>query len=276
MHTFDDEMTAVQFTVVKYVPDTLRDEPINVGLVARHSDGRTVLRSLPTFGRVRSLAGGDSNTLEVGLRFLRSSLDRNPDIDLGALTMSDISVIRFSEQMGGLTIDEDEFIDEQFEFYCGDNIRRRAARGSDRRQLRITLRKAIASIGVDASRYEVHKKQVRGKTGGHDFDFGFVNGHVSLVRAISLQSQDSYVLSEARAISFAARDTETLHYDITAFVALPEIADEVSSEALGMIKKNVQSTVIIGQDDVTAKLRVLIDDQSHLQPLTDDKLLTFA
>lgn len=276
MQHFDDETTPVQFAVVKYVPDTLRDEPMNVGIVARHSDGRIVLRTVPTFGKIRSLANGNSSTLEVGLKFLRSALDRDPNVDLAELVTRGNGVIRFSDPMGGLAEDEEEFVDEQFDFYCADNVRARVQRGPDRRQLRITLRKFISTIGEDASRFDVHKAQVKGKTGGHDIDFGFVNGRVSLIRAVSLQSTDSYILNEARTVSFAATDTRDLGYSITAFVDVPTTPNDKASEALEMIRANVAITVIVGKDDVREMLGGILHDRTHLKPLSAEQLFQSA
>ena len=276
MSDFDDEMTPVQFTVVKYVPDLLRDEPMNVGIVARHSDGRSVLRTVPTFGKIRSLANGDSTALEVGLKFLRSALDRDPNLTLDDLTKSSNGIIRFSEPMGGLALDEEEFIDEQFEFYCSENVKSRVVRGSDRRQLRISIRKAMSTIGEDASRFEVYKNQVKGKTGGHDLDFAFKNGKVSLFRAISLQSNDAYILSEARTVSFAAVDTRELGYSVTAFVKMPEERNEKADEALTMIDANVDAIVTIGKDDLTAKLREIFGEGHDVKPLLSECLLQIS
>ena len=92
----DTDLTAVQFAVVKFIPDLVRDEPINVGVVGR-VEGRLVFRAVPNFSRVRRIAGiEDSAALELGLAFLRSALDRSPEMELAQLINDATGIVRFS------------------------------------------------------------------------------------------------------------------------------------------------------------------------------------
>src|ERR1700676_4195291 len=78
-------LTPTQFSVLKFVSDPVRDEPVNVAVIARGGE-RYQIRALEAFSRLRSvLEADDLDSLATGLRFLRSSLDRTSDLNFADL-----------------------------------------------------------------------------------------------------------------------------------------------------------------------------------------------
>jgi hypothetical protein len=264
--------------VVKYLPDPIRDEPINVGVVG-NLDGRLVLRMTPKFARVRREAGvSDTSALELGLAFLRSTLDREPSITLVDLVGSMSSgLLRLSEVMGGLADDPWDFIEDQYERYVGDTVTQRTVPATTRRTIRDHLRSAIARRGADSSRFAISKKRFKGATGRHDFDFGFENGKVTLVRGISLETDEAYALRDARELSFAAIDSHKLEdhigrmLEVIAVVAPPTEPSGAYDEAYGLVQSNVDRYVLLDSPESEIEIgRVL--ESPDVRPLAGSML----
>lgn len=270
-------LSPVQFAVVKFVPDAIRDEPINVGIIGGF-DGRLCMRMTPKFARIRREARvADTKALEIALRFLQSALDRQPNLTLLEVVSSlDRGILRVGEPTGGLADDPLEFIDDLYDRYVGDTPTTRMV-STTRRTIRERLRHALASRGTDSDRYAISRKRFVGATGRHDFDFGFENGAVTLMRGISLQTDESYALREARELCFAAVDSHKKESDIDraveviAVVAPPLEGSAAYEEAEGLLRSNVDRYVVIDSAESNAEIDRVLQSRD-LHPLTPDLL----
>ncbi len=246
------DLTPVPFAVIKYCPDPVRDETVNVGVIG-YIDGRLEMRTTPRFSRIRSTTGAnDTQSLQIALRFLQSEIDRTPKMEIQDLVYNSWGIIRFSEPIGGLADDPREFLEEQYQIYVYDSAPTKASGMEDRAAIRARVRKAIAAKGRRPEEFAIWKQRVRGKTGKHEFDYGFENGRHTLVRAISLQTSERYALTDARTLSFAVLDTrealDDLH--VTAIIAPPDQGDDMERrEALGLIQSHVDRIVMLDHED---------------------------
>jgi DUF3037 family protein len=246
------------FAVIKFLPDPIRDEPINVGIIGT-VEGQLEGRLLSSFGQLRSrLPSEDLKSLELALRFLRSSIDRSPDLSLARLVETQSGQVTFSALMGGLTEDPSSFLDDQFEIYVKSaEVPHRAELGESRTQIRNRIRKFISAIGRDSEPFAIAKKPVRGKYGTHSFDFGFLNGKVTLVQAISFQTQEQYALGEAKILTLSAIDTrERLgdDVDVLAVVSPPREATPYYDEARRILQS--KTTIV----DLDSQAEAMVDN----------------
>jgi len=277
--TLSRDVSPVQFAVVKYLPDPIRDEPVNVGVIGS-VDGRLVLRMTPKFGRIKREAGiSDTSTLEISMFFLRSTLDREPDLSIAELSRSMGSgILRLSDTLGGLADDPWEFIEEQYDRYVGDTVTQRTNPTTTRLTIRQHLRATLAVRGVDSSRFAISKKRFKGATGRHDFDFGFENGKVTLVRGISLQTDEYYALREAREFSFAAIDSHRLEdrlnqqLEILAVVSPPIESSGAYDEAYDLVRQNVDKNVVLDSAESELALSAVLESQD-VRPLSASMLV---
>jgi hypothetical protein len=218
------DLAPVRFAVVKFVPDPVRDEPVNVGVVGMTDEGLEYrfLDSLSCFKSV--LDADDIKGLGVVIKFLRSSMDRSRDRTLEDLQELLNGQVRLSELMGGLAEDAQAFLDDQFELYVSSSaLTKKSRAGEDRTKIKDKIRKAFGARGRQSELFSLAKRKVRGRLGGFPFDFGVVNGHATFIHAISFQTREEYALNEAKILTWAAIDTKEAHADATvaAVVAPP-------------------------------------------------------
>ncbi len=237
------DLAPVRFAVVKFVPDPVRDEPINVGIVGVTDEGLEYrfLDSLSSFKSV--LDGDDIKGLGVAIKFLRSSMDRSRERSLEDLQELLYGQVRLSELMGGLAEDAQAFLDDQFELYVSSpTLINKARAGEDRTKIKDKIRKAIGARGRQSELFSLAKRKVRGSLGGFPFDFGVLNGHATFIHAISFQTREEYALSEAKILTWAAIDTKGAHADatVTAVVAPPLEPTPAYAEARRVLESQTQ------------------------------------
>jgi hypothetical protein len=271
------DLSPVQFAIVKYVPDPLRDEPVNIGVVGMVAH-RLILRSIPKYGRVKRASGvQDTDPLDTALRFLRSALDRSSGVTLTELASSTFGIIRFGEVQGGLTEDPIDFIDDLYERYVGDVVTPRA-QNVTRQTIRHSVRNAIASKGIDSHMFSIWKRRFQGASGRHEFDFGSENGAVTLLRGISLQTEETYALRDARELSLAAIDSkrmqERIDRDVVviAIVAPSTEPGDAYDEAFGLVISNVDHVAILASDDENSTLNHVFGGP-HSRPISRELLV---
>lgn len=227
-------LVPVRFAIVKFVPDPIRDEPINVGVVGVTEDG-TETRFLDSLSRLKSvLEDDDVKALSVAIKFLRSSLERSPK-SLEQLNEELYGQVRLSTLMGGVAEDPATFLDDQFEIYVASSPTiKKAQMGENKTKIRDRIRKAIGGVGRQSEFFSLKKARVKGAVARHGFDFGAINGHPTLIQAISFQTSEEYALNEAKLLAWATRDTKRVHDDveIAAVIAPPRQQSDVYDEAL--------------------------------------------
>lgn len=254
------DLAPVRFAVVKFVPDPIRDEPVNVGVVGVTDDGLDY-RLLEQLSGLKSvLEGEDIKGLAVALKFLRSSIDRSRDRSLEDLQDLLYGQVRLSELMGGLAEDAQAFLDDQFELYVsGPTPTNKSRIGEDRTKVKEKIRKAIGARGRQSDLFALGKRRVKGNLSSFQFDFGVMNGHATLIHAISFQTREEYALNEAKVLAFAALDTIDAHKDaaIAAVVAPPVEPTSIYDEARRVLE---------------SRARVFEADEEQLDPFVGDLL----
>lgn len=254
------DLAPVRFAVVKFVPDPIRDEPVNVGVVGVTDDGLDY-RLLEQLSGLKSvLEGEDIKGLAVALKFLRSSIDRSRDRSLEDLQDLLYGQVRLSELMGGLAEDAQAFLDDQFELYVsGPTPTNKSRIGEDRTKVKEKIRKAIGARGRQSDLFALGKRRVKGNLSSFQFDFGVMNGHATFIHAISFQTREEYALNEAKVLAFAALDTIDAHKDaaIAAVVAPPVEPTSIYDEARRVLE---------------SRARVFEADEEQLDPFVGDLL----
>ncbi|HTD37206.1 MAG TPA: DUF3037 domain-containing protein [Candidatus Limnocylindrales bacterium] len=240
-------LVPTQFSVLKFVPDPIRDEPLNVGVVAR-IDGHYEIRALEAFSRLRSMLDTqDLDSLAAGLKFLRSSLDRTHDMALEDLISRYGGQFKFGPLLGALVEDPLEFLDDQFDLYVQPGeIAKRAAETEDRAKIRKQIAMCIAQrYGRSAEFYALRRRRILGATSQHTFDFGFSNGRVTLLKAISFQNQPGYALGEAKLAAFAVMDTREVSKDtrFAAVLAPPKVSSPLLDDAYSVLMKRMDVVI---------------------------------
>ncbi len=248
----NDELVPVQFAVVKFVPDLLRNEPINVGILARY-DRRLTLRIIPRFGRVKSIAQlEDTDSLETALDFLRSTIDRTQALDIETIVEKSTGMIRFSDQCAALVYDPSEYIDEQYEDLVGANAPPRSHLGMNAVAVKDRVRRLTTQRGVDVTRFAIPtQRQFQGQTGSHKFDYGFKNGHTTLVKALSLQNEPRYALREVRDLGYASLDmrNESSDTQIAAIIAPPIEQNGLYDQAMAILRRVAKPLIILDAEN---------------------------
>jgi Protein of unknown function (DUF3037) len=199
-------MTAYQFAVLQYVPDPVRQESVNVGVIVAAPGASTAeVRILKTQDTARLKWLGFKD--DVG--FLHDVADdlARPTVANG-VTISDVlttahqqwaGTIRVTELRAALHDDPRDLCEELYGRYVANPRTRRRPAYRDRRAAR---RKVTTALRGQLPR-EAVKPQVKvpGHYEAHPFDLGLYNGH--LLHAIA-------------AFSFEAPDRETLQTEVAA------------------------------------------------------------
>jgi hypothetical protein len=202
-------MSAYQYSVVRFVPDPVRGESVNVGVVVAGEDpqffGSRFLDPRRS-GRVRKLALTDDlsfiNDLAIEMRPPDESGPEQPSLEpLRAWTLSDLekaaaewgNTIQFSELRPALHEKPEQFVDELFQRYVA-NPRPKGSRARSKRWVRrrvtTALGEALAESLPDADPSEVlrHDVSVVGKFETHEFDYSLRDhGLNSLVQTLAVE-----------------------------------------------------------------------------------------
>lgn len=264
------DLAPVRFAVVKFVPDPLRDEPINVGIVGVTEDGFGCRFLERLSGLKPVLDNEDIKGLDVAINFLRSSIDRSRDRSLEDLQELLYGQIRLSELMGGLAEDPRAFLDDQFELYVsGPTAANKSRPGEDRTKVKDKIRKAIGARGRQSELFSLSKRRVKGRLSSYQFDFGVMNGRATLIHAISFQTQAPYALNEARILAFAADDTKRAHdAAIVAVVAPPLEPTPLYDEARRVLES--QTDVFEATDEQLDPFVGELLSVPNVRPVPDD------
>lgn len=190
------------FFVVRYVPDLVRDEGLNIGLFL-YSPQEEYLDCLFTddFRRVRSLhPQADLELLrELPAHFQREIKDRERGLEEYVREMQETysNLIQVTTPRACLTADPQVELDQLFERYVGAR-RQAAARPETRMRVKQKLHSALERAGVLMSRHFERKIAAAPWTGEGDpftFDYGYrplevagrPNGHYKFIHALTLR-----------------------------------------------------------------------------------------
>ncbi|HEV3091200.1 MAG TPA: alkaline phosphatase family protein [Candidatus Cybelea sp.] len=124
--------------------------------------------------------------------------------------------------------------------------------------------------------YALAKRRVVGKLGQFPFDYGFLNGHATLLHAISFQTREDYSLQEAKVLTWAALDTRKVHNDlrIAAIVVPPLEQTAAYDEARRVLASETE--VIDANDEALDDFVGGILTAPHVEPIPEDWLVAAA
>jgi Protein of unknown function (DUF3037) len=201
------ERKQCEFQIIRYVPDPVKNEFVNIGVLLRASGGEPgVLRFTRDWGRVRCL-DPDADTqmlealeIEIGHRLRTQPSDHAKPI-MELLEGSFSNGIQITESRGHLAETFASGLEDLMRLYVDPPRRERTQRRGGRTALVALMRKHFEDAGV----WTLMRKQIAaaGYTQSGDplrIDCGYRNGGMKMFQAISLQAG----VDEAKLLAFAA------------------------------------------------------------------------
>jgi hypothetical protein len=201
------ERKQCEFQLIRYVPDPVKNEFVNIGVLLRAATGeQTVLRFTRDWGRVLCL-DPDADTqmlealeIEIGHR-LRSQLPDHPKPILGLLEGSLSNGVQITETKGYLAESFLSGLEDLMRLHVDSPRRERKQRRGGRGAIVAAMRTHFEAAGVwtlmrkhiAASRYTQPGDPLR-------IDCGYSNGMMKMFQAISLEGG----VDEAKLLAFAA------------------------------------------------------------------------
>jgi hypothetical protein len=215
------------YSVIQYVPDPVRDERLNVGVIV-FGDGRVRSRFLDTWHRARTFG-------EENIEFLRSfarHADRLTEDKVREIAGSWHSSIQITTPAGSLLTAEDLLVDTASRYLRDSPSQAREYR--TRQQAvsitRAAVRNAVTDqLGVKAARLVKNNLPIAGPRGEHEFDVGGRNGRFYFAaRALSFEgARRSDLLRQIESTEFAIKDVRRDEEDLPlAVVVLPPQTDD--------------------------------------------------
>ncbi len=201
------ERTQCEFQLIRYVPDPVKNEFVNIGVLLRASDGeRSLLRFTRDWSRVRCLDPDadipmlEALEIEVSQRLLGQSAD-HPKPIRALLEGSLSNGIQITEAKAHLAETFLTGIEDLMRLYIDTPRRERSLRRGGRTALVAAMRTRFEEAGV----WALMRKQIAAAdyTRAGDplrIDCGYRNGVVKMFQAISLESN----ADDARLLAFAA------------------------------------------------------------------------
>jgi len=210
-------VTAYRFAILRYVPDPVRQEAINVGVVVMSGEpSRIAVRMLQRTdaSRLKWLGmGGDMDFLQDLAAELGDARSWSPEV-LERAHREWGGTVRVSEVRAALHDDADRLCDELYSRYVAKPRRKRASTYRDRRDARRMVQQALlARLPKGAVRAKPTKQ---GRFEEHRFDYGLGNGQILyLVSTFSFEVPDKDALqTEVDACAWAINDIRTAEVGI--------------------------------------------------------------
>jgi hypothetical protein len=237
------ERKQCEFQLVRYVPDPVKNEFVNIGVLLRGSEGgQSVVRFTRDWSRVRCL-DPDADTqmleafeIEVGHR-LRSQPADHPKPIMALLEASLSNGLQITETKAYLAESFLACLEDLMRLYVDSPRRERKQRRGGRAALVAAMRTHFEAAGV----WTLMRKQIAAAnyTQAGDplrIDCGYRNGVVKMFQAISLEAG----VDEAKLLAFAApslyagvKRVENANLELTAIIesiGWPEGDDEPDEE----------------------------------------------
>jgi hypothetical protein len=232
-------MTAFRYSIVRYVPDPVRGEQLNVGVVVAADDpdffGARFLSDRQT-GRLKRLGMGiDFGFIRDLADEMRASSRGEGELPLGhgaptprwsaaeleRAAIEWANTVQLSRPLTALHADGNSLVDELFVRYVSDRSPRRE-RARDRRWVRrkvsTGIRRTLVELEpeIDPDGVLHRDEKVDGALEEHRFDYALRNGHlVHAVQTLSFESSDLRSLkTEVDATAWAIDDVRSTHADL--------------------------------------------------------------
>jgi Protein of unknown function (DUF3037) len=262
-------MAAVSYySVVRYVPDPIRDERINIGVVVTGESGEFAgAKFTHDLQRAKSFGAEDPGFLKNFSKMLedltvqpqlRLELEKEPSWDLATVRMVHEqwgNAIQFGEPRAALESDPSKLLDEVFARYV-TGTRRRDQRVKDRRwvaaqgilRLRASAKERFPRIDVDQIVKRSH--EVTGKFDAHTFPiFLQRNGTAHAIEAISFEVDDSDRLArEVDATAWAIDDVRKTRPELPISVLVLEKAKSSHFQRAERLYKALDAPIVRSAD----------------------------
>jgi hypothetical protein len=270
------ERKQCEFQLIRYVPDPVRNEFVNIGVLLRAAgDGQTGLRFTRNWGRVQCLdPDADTELLEaleseISDR-LRTQPADYPQPILGRLESSLSNGIQITESKGYLAESFLAGLEDLMRMYIDPPRRERKQHRGGRAGIQAAMRNRFEDAGVwgimskkiAASQYTFRGDPLK-------IDCGYRNGLVKMFQAVSLDSG----LDDAKLLCFAApalfrgvRELEKIDLELTAITepliwpeegGLPDAERTEISEAIDALlqQHEIRHLTTADLDRVAARAR---------------------
>ena len=201
------ERKQCEFQLIRYVPDPVKNEFVNIGVLLRASAGeQSVLRFTRDWGRVLCL-DPDADTqmfealeIEIGQR-LRSQPADHPKPIMALLEGSLSNGIQITESKGHLAESFVSAVEDLMRLYVDSPRRERKQRRGGRAAIVAAMRTQFEAAGV----WTLMRKHIAAATYTQPgdplrIDCGYRNGLVKMFQAVSLEAG----VDEAKLLAFAA------------------------------------------------------------------------
>jgi hypothetical protein len=202
------------YTVVQYVPDLIRDERLNVGVIV-FGEGRVRSRFVESWHRVRAFG-------EENIEFLRSfarQAEHLTEEKVREIAGSWYSSIQLTAPAGSLLSPSDLLVDVASRYLreSAPVLKSYRNRQEAIALMRTTVRQAVADLlGTRGGRLVKNNLPLVGPRGEHEFDVGAQNGRPYFAaRALSFEAgRRSDLLRQIESTQFAIEDVRREDQDL--------------------------------------------------------------
>jgi len=261
-------MDAFWYSIVRYVPDPVRGEQINIGVVVTGEDPPTFrARFIPlnATGRLKRIGGHSDfrfirdlaqQMAEAGDDHLPLDEPGRPRWSAEALAKAAVewaNTIQFSEVRSALHEQPDALIESLYARYVADprpTVKRARDKRWVRRRVRTSLRQALGTVRPEADPAELIRPdpQVDGEFEQHRFDFGLANGDLRrLVQTLSFESSDrSSLKTEIDAVAWAIDDVRRRPASLP--ISVVTIGEGKLLESAARVYEGLEASVVREQE----------------------------
>jgi hypothetical protein len=212
-------LTTGYYSIIRYVPDIIRDECINIGVILETGENGDRARHLLITDKFNRAAKIDPNLKNAVVeRIIRNALAQI-DRETGNMTLDDLvenysaSKVQFSLPRLTIADNLEQEIRELFTQFVVEEKEERH-HGITEPILRKEVRGGLAQHGINGGRVQFSTNKtpllVRGKRATHSFDISVqVNSHHDYIRCISFDV-DNYALKldAAKVLVYDAKDVK--------------------------------------------------------------------
>jgi len=219
-------MNSYSFVVARYLPDIVKNEPTNIGIIIHSTKDKTVYGKFIENFRSFSRKYSDTN-----INFVKDIVEgyrgkNKVDSDDYLLKLSkDFQYnLRFTRPPSGIiAVTPEQALEKLFKQYISIETKSEPRKTLTRQQLRGMVTKEIKVQKFDRTWIQP-KQKIPGKIHDFVFDYGFKNGKVSdLLHTVSFDINPDKTLTYAKALAISVEDAlnENDNLECTAIVHPP-------------------------------------------------------
>lgn len=250
------------FTVVQYVPDPVREERVNVGVIVM-ADGEIHSKFVRNWSRVRLLGGEDLSFLRNFAKQVGGSTSPQlalPGVGSLTLTPEDIrqmssrwlNSIQLTEPRASL-LSADELLQDVARRYLIERPSPRHSYRDRRKAAQLAFQSLDRAVKQQEREVSVERNQrVKGELDEHVFDVTLTNGHLALAaHGLSFEGPHRVDLTrEVDATKWAVDDVRKAASDIPiAIIALPPKKGSKAFSEATRVFEDLGATVVV-EDEV--------------------------